>query len=475
VPAWSLVMRGNTGTPSFDASIYGQEGMVGVDRICYWQPPLHIGVQALWFLLVPFSVHSMRMLSMIAGLAGMVCWAVALWRLTGNASVAALLYALMSCDYVAVTAAGFGRADAMAFAFQAAAYACYLSLRGRNLGRAILVGHTFVAASGLTHPNGGMLGFLGLMFLIWFLDRDRLAWKYALAGSAPYFVGAAAWGAYILVDRAAFLSQFGYQAGMRFGGLSHPAEAIRQEMGRYVQMMGVGGHSPGSIGPHFLKMLIFACYAAGLAGVLCTPSLRRTKPVRALLGVVGIYVLFYTFLEGTKATYYFIYLAYPLTAILSIWAVRLWEMRRALRTLILLGVAAWVAVGAGGLVLRARLDAYQNRFIPAVDYLRSHMRPGSLVDGSLDLGFALGFGPGLVDDHRMGLFSGRQPDYIVIEEIYESRLDALSRQRPGDYLAVLHLLSSRYHEVYNRGGYRILARNQQSGSPVAVPASHLAR
>lgn len=459
VPAWSLATRGDTATPSFDGSAMGPHGMLRVDQVCYWQPPLYLVVQALWYHVFPFSLWSMRWLSAAAGFAGLICWTLFFYRLTGQRIATVLLFLLISCDYMVNAAGGFGRPDALSFAFQAAAYAAYISLREKQLGWAILASQTFVAASGLAHPNGGILSFLGMLFLTLYFDRDRLNWRLTAAGAAPYLVGGLAWGMFILRDPAAFFSQYGYQAGGRFDGLLSPFTAIRREIAeRYVHLMGFGAHSAGSSGPIFLKSLIFVAYAVGLAGVLMVPALRRTKAIRALLGLLGIYLFFYTFLESWKPTYYMIYLIYVYTALLAVWLAWCWNKTKLPKPVIALGLIGLMGVQAGGTILNGRADAYKNRFEPAVAYLRQHGGPDSLVVGSHELGFALGFGSHFLDDYRLGLASGRRPDYIVVEEIYEIRFETLREQRPAEYVELVRLLNQ-YHEVYNRNSYRILARN----------------
>ncbi len=459
VPAWSLATHGNTATPSFDASGMGPHGMLRVDTICYWQAPLYLAVQALWYQIFPFSLWSMRWLSVAAGLAGMLCWAVFLKRLTGDIHAAGLMTLLMSCAYMMDSASGFGRPDALSFAFQAAAFASYFVLRETRFNWALLVSQAFVAASGLTHPNGGMLSFFGTAFLILYFDRARLNIKQLAIAAAPYLAGGLAWGAYILKDSAAFLSQYGAQAEGRFAGLRRPLAAIRSELVlRYVQIMGLGRHSAGSSGPIFLKSLLYAAFAVGIGGVLLTPNLRKNKPVRSLLWLLAIYLFFYTFLEGTKATYYMIYIIYIYAALFALWLSYYRTAGRLSKPMLALVIAGLMLVEAGGTLQRARANAFHNSFLPAVAYLRQHAAPGSLIMGSYEMGFALGFGNNFLDDYRLGLASGKIPDFIVVEEIYEDRFRMLQMQRPQEYQRFLELLKQ-YHEVYNQNFYRILARN----------------
>jgi hypothetical protein len=460
-PAWSLVARGFTGTPSFDASAYGEHGLKRLDRITYWIPPLYVAIQAWWYRIVPFSLESMRALSVLAGLIALISWYIIVKRLTGEAATATLLFLLMSCDYFADTASSFGRADAMSCAFQAAAYASYLVLREKRFALAILVSQLFVVASGLTHPNGGVLAFFGQLFLTLLFDRGRLGWKHVALAAVPYAVGGLAWGAYILQDPSAFISQYSFQTSMRFFGILKPLSALRREAQRYLEMMGLAAHSAGSVGPHFLKALIFVAYAVGALGVLIVRSLRESPAGKALLGLLAVYLFYYTFLEATKAGYYFIYLGYVYTALLALWLSWCWRQRKVPRVLLVLAVLGMSMLQCGGLLVRARLNHYKNGYMAAVQFLRAHAGPNDLIVGSHELGFALGFQEHFLDDYRIGLGTGRYPDYIVVEEIYENRFAMLRNQRPHEYLQLEELLKQ-YHEVYNHDHYRILTRKEMS-------------
>jgi hypothetical protein len=139
--------------------------------------------------------------------------------------------------------------------------------------------------------------------------------------------------------------------------------------------MGLGGHSPGSDGPQYLKSLIFVAYAVGIAGLLAIPALRRKSASRVLLTLIGIYFLFYTFLEGTKAAYYFIYLVYPFTAAVVVFARWCWQNSVRIRPLVAVGRAGMFAIPVVGVVHRIRRDPYHREYLLAVDFLRARAQP----------------------------------------------------------------------------------------------------
>jgi hypothetical protein len=440
------------GTPCFV-----EPGLKDIDRYTYWIMPIYPVAQAIWYRLFSFSLASMRTLSIFCGLLGVLAWTLVFRRLTGDDVGALLFMALMACDYIHQTDVGTGRPEAMACAFQAGAFAVYLHWRENNLRLAILLSQTLVVASGLTHPNGGMLSFLGVFWLVLYLDRRRIRPAHVAIAAIPYAAGALGWGAYIAQDPAGFVSQFGYQLGTRSQILTAPWAALRDEVvKRYLTNMGLAGHSPGSYGPHYLKSLVFAAYAASIAGLLAIPKLRRNRASRILLGLIGIYFVFYTFLEGTKAAYYLIYLIYPFTASVVVFARWCWHNAIRTRPLVALGLAGMFVIQAGGVIYRIRSDPYHRDYLPAVDFLRFHARPDDLIMGSHELGFTVGFRDSFVDDHLLGLETGKRPDFILVEEIYQGRFDTLRLKNPPLFVKLRERLAQ-YRTVYDRRNYQVLA------------------
>ena len=451
-PAWSLAFRGYMGTPCFV-----EAGLKDIDRYTYWIMPIYPVAQAIWYRLFSFSLASMRALSILCGMLGLLAWTLVFRRLTQDSFGALLFMALMACDYINQSGVGTGRPDAMAFAFQAGAFAVYLHWREKNLRLAILLSQTLVVASGLTHPNGGMLSFLGALWLALYFDHRRIRLVHVAIAAIPYAAGALAWGAYIAQDSAAFVSQYGYQIATRSEILTAPWLAVRDELvKRYLTNMGLGGHSPGSYGPHFLKSLIFVAYAAGIAGLRAIPGLRRNTASHVLLGLIGIYFLFYTFLEGTKAAYYFIYLVYPYTAALVVFVRWCWQNSVRTRPLVALGLAGMFVIQVGGVVYRIRRDPYHREYLPAVDFLRARVQPGDSIMGSQELAFTIGFQDNFVDDHLLGLETGKRADFIFVEEIYQGRFDTVRLKNPAQFAKLKEILR-RYQVIYDEKNYQVLA------------------
>lgn len=161
-PTLSLLTTGGMGSPVLEsASSY----LKGIERYTYWIMPLHGLLQAPWFRLFGSSLRSTRILSVAAGLLALLCWFYVIRKVTGDRTIALLALFLISIDSTVLVLASTGRADMLSAAFGAAALASYLSLRENHLCWALFGGHAFAVASGLTHPNGGLVAVSSLVFL----------------------------------------------------------------------------------------------------------------------------------------------------------------------------------------------------------------------------------------------------------------------------------------------------------------------
>lgn len=434
----------------------------GLDRHTYWVMPLHLVTQAGWYKVFGFSLFSMRVLSAFFGVLALFAWYVIVRSLTGNRSIALLTVVLLACDYIFVQAAAFGRMDMMSHALGAAGVAAYLHLRERNFSRAILVGQSLIAACGLTHPNGGVAFFVGLLFLILYFDRARLAWRHAGLALIPYVVGALGWGAYILDAPADFVAQFTANAstGGRMSGLTSPLSAIKNEITlRYLTAFGLGGHSVGSAGPIWVKSFILLAYVVALAGCLSVRRIRTHEGARALLILTGIFFVVLTFFDGQKLSFYLVHIVPLYTALVAVFLHWCYSTRFVPAALVALAVCGFLSIQLGGVLYRMKLNPYAKSYLPAVDFLKSHTDENSLVMGSAVLGFGLGY-ERVIDDVRFGFKTGRKPDFFVINDTYEETIRYYRSGGEGAELAahMNRLLGQEYELVYDRNFYQIYAR-----------------
>jgi 4-amino-4-deoxy-L-arabinose transferase-like glycosyltransferase len=429
--------------------------------------PLHLVTQAGWYKIFGFSLFSMRALSVVFGLLALFAWYVVVRSLSGNRQVALLTFILLAFDYIFVMAASFGRGDMMSMSLGAAGFAAYLYWRESNFARAVFASQTLVAACGLTHPNGGVAFFVGLLFLTFYFDRARLRWRHLGLAVIPYAVGAIAWGAYILQAPSDFVAQFTANAstGGRMSGLTSPLAAIKNEITlRYLTAFGLGGHSPGTSGPVWIKSFILLAYLVALAGCLSVRAIRAHSGYRALLVLTGIFFLVLTFFDGQKLSFYLIHIVPLYTALLAAFVYWCYTTRFVPRWMLALALCGLLAIQTGGILYRMKLNMHRKSYLAAVAFLKANTRSDTLVMGSAVLGFEFGYDR-VLDDVRFGFNTGKRADYLVINDVYE---DAIRHYRAGGEGAELarhmnDLLTRDYELVYDENFYRIYFRRGAVG------------
>lgn len=457
-PAVNLATKGFMGTTVLEGR---HAFMKDIHRYTYWITPLDFIIQAGWYKLVGFSLTKMRMLSMLFGLLGLGAWFVIVERLSGRRGLAALTVTLIALDFNYIVGASSGRMDIMAAALGFSGIAAYLVLRERNYPAALLAGNALAAAAGLTHPVAGYLSFFGQMFLILYFDRKRLTVRTLAFAAAPYLVGGAAWGWYILKDPDAFRAQFGTNATMggRLNLLTAPwAAAVMEIKWRYLKSYGL---VPGTAGHFaFLKGLALALYVCGLAGAILTREIRNHKGWRALMLLLGIYFLALTVFDGQKAYYYLPHVLPFYAALTVAWLDSL--VRRGVPASAPAAVVACVVlVEAGGVLYRAHLDPYERTYVPAIAFLIQHAPPPDLVFGNANLGFGYGFDKNLVDDVRIGYYTGRKPDWVVLDDEYLRVMQNYRLHEPKFYDFISRRLATEYEPAYTGSGYRILVSRER--------------
>ncbi len=464
-PAYNLITNGHMGTSVLE-SVEPRGQQKGIDKYTYWIMPLDILAQAAWYKITGFGLFQMRMLSAAWGLLAVVAWWFIVYRLSGNRNIALLTSSIIALDYTFITGASFGRMDMMCAALNFAGFAAYLILRERNFTAAILVSQTLIVASGLTHPYG-FLGLAGLLFLTVYLDRGRLKLRHFAIALIPYVVGVLGWGLYILQSPDLFVSQFvgnataGGNEGGRLEGLFAPWRAFYREITwRYMVAFGLGGHSAGTPAFAKLKILMLLTYVAGVIGALLTPSIRNNKGFRTILYLFAIYFLLLTIFDGQKLAWYLVHMIPLYAALLAAFLHWLWISSRMPKWAIVAPMGIFLLLQVGGVFHRIRQNSYSKSYLPAIQFLRSNAGPSSLVMGSTELAFELGFDANLVDDIRLGYYTGKKPDFIVVDEIYEDAFKGVGTQDQVVYQHVVDLLAHQYRPVYDQAHYKIYARNE---------------
>jgi 4-amino-4-deoxy-L-arabinose transferase-like glycosyltransferase len=421
----------------------------GLEHHTYWVMPLYIVGQAFVYQLFGPGLLQTRLFSVFWGLVILASWFVILRRLFEDKYVALLGIFVMAIDSYMIAVGSTGRSDMMCAGLGSAGLAAYLWLRSRNLSLALLVGNALIAASGMTHPNG-MLYFASLLFLVWSFDRRNVKWIHVGAGAVPYLAGATIWSMYILQSPSDFIAQFGSNARTRTSGITSPWAVIRGETLRYMNAYGLGSQSAGL---SRVKAVMLLAYLSGIAGVLLSPRLRQQPPSRVLLSMTGLTFILMVLLEGAKQDWYLVHIIPLFSAVLAVWVVHCLRHRVVPAAVLVLGMSGLVLVNVGLVGWLLHRADYQNTYGPVVQFLRTAPNDRATVMGSAELGFQIGFDR-LTDDTRLGFYSRKRPDLVVVEEIYEGWFRKHEAREPDVYRHVRTVLAGA-RKVFDNGRYRV--------------------
>lgn len=414
MPAWNLEAHGSFGTPVIEPSGSPLPGLdvklSDIRRYTYWYLPLPIVVEAAWFRVLGFSIFTIRLFTTFWALLLLGAWFVAVERLARSSTVAALALLFTAADPVFLERSGFGRFDLMSCALGFCGIAVYLVLRERSLGKALLAGHAFVVAAGMTHPTGGMLSLPALLCLTIYLDRRRLRWSYLPLVALPYLLAVAGMGWYVSRDYAAFRDQFFGITGNRLEGIRAPISLVVREARRFLSVYGL---NPQGSALSRLKLLILAVYAASAAALCLNANARRRYGGLLLLAAAYLFAL--TVFDNLKQQWYAVYLVPAFGALLAAALVEIPPRPRRWAALVLAGLCL---ADVASVVRLTLADGYGRVYRPLVAYLESHAGPNSLVMASSEVGLEYGLDRNLIDDIRLGCRSGKTPDFVVVETRY---------------------------------------------------------
>jgi hypothetical protein len=447
-PAFNLARHGFFGTTIVDPEV---ARLPGIRERTYWIMPLYPLLQAGWLLVFPASLLSIRLFTIL--LVPLVAWQ--LYRLavflTGDRAVALIASALLPLEYAFLFTSSWARPDMLCLFCGLTGLTAYLSTRERSLTWALVWSSFWIALSGLSHPNG-VLHLAALAVLVLCYDRRRLRWRMLLPVGAVYLLVALPWLIYIAQDFASFLGQLSANAlnNSRFTGSWNPLRWIADELvGRYAYAYGL-------LSPQWLprlKSVALLSYLAAFAVAVCHGSLRGRAGVAVLLSLWAAYFAFQC-VFNQKLGMYLVHILPVYTMLLAVVSVYLWRRFPFARfwltawlvfsALLQAGGMAWASWEKSGVLAQQQAAAFLDR----------HASRARLIYASSSLLYPLHFDPRLVDDHFVGVLTGKRPDVIVCDPFLRGGQRTIAQRRPRDFALIEHRLAE-YRLVFETGGYQV--------------------
>ena len=458
-PALTFLRKGYLGTPILTPFSWGPpQFLPNIDHRTYWVMPLHMMMQIGWYKLFGFSLLSLRTLSILWGAVALVSIG-SIARSLGLGSRVALIAMLVAgTDYFYLTRASDGRMDMMAAALMLASLAVYLWQRNHNFTRAVALAGLFAAASAFTHPVGGFFVFCGLAVLALRLDRGRLRIHHAFLFAIPFLLIGVPWGIYAAQDFASFKAQLAGNAHGRWEGISNPWMSVYREL-RFKYFQAFGLNSFDKLSLQHLRLIPLAVYALSIIMLLMNREERKKPGVRSLLWIVLVFVFAGMAFDGAKRWYYLTHVVPFFAIALAANFEALWRRRSVPRLALFSMLASLVLMQVSGTVYRVSINAYQNEFIPAARFIDEHNPEHSLIMGSGELGFYLGYPDYLVDDLSLGYYTGAKPKLIFAPRTYwQMWLNDLRTRKPEVCQFVASTLRRDYRLVYSTREYLIYQR-----------------
>jgi len=455
--SYNLARHGFLGTTVIDPT---DMHLTRIDRRTYWVMPLYLLGQALWLRMLPATIFAVRLFTLLWIPVALFSFYRFLWRVTSDVRASALAACLLALSFIFIDNAGFARPDLMCCALGLSGLAAYVEWREEHFYRALVVSNAFIAASGLTHPNG-VFYLLGLAVLVLYYDRRRLNIAALGAAALPYVLFGAGWACYIAQDYPAFADQMrGNGMNGRWAATLNPLAILRDEIRlRYIPAFGLATR-----GWALLKLLALLAYLAAIAGALFQPGFRKQPSTRLILLLAAVYFAALA-IFNQKLTYYLVHILPWYIALTALYAEWLWERFPALRPVLALAMIGLVGVETGGILLkshaRSQIMAQEQA---AIQFASAHARSQDRIVGTAALIYGFGFDARLRDDARLGTTSGRTPDIIIIEPLYRDLYDSWKVVRAGEIQAIKERLAA-YRLAFDNGPCQVYLRPERYAQP----------
>lgn len=426
-PPYNLLHHGHFGTTTIAPRGYLlRPELTHINQRTYWVLPLNLLAQAVWYAVFGFGLAQMRLLTLLFGLLGLVAlyrWVV---RLTDDRLAASIAALLMAQDNLITWRSADGRMDVMCLSLGLMGQAAYLAWRERSLGKALLVGNTLICLSLLTHPNG-IIYFLCLVATVLVLDARRLRLAHILPFASSYFFAGAAYGAWAMCDIQGFKDQLaGNQAANRMALLTHPLNAIIEELTLFRHVFIGAEYDPGKFAP--LKVILLVTSVGGYLGQVFVRPLRiQATMVLALCGAIPVGVLT---LFNARNAYYLIHIVPFFAANGGILFAYLWRtgtwMRRFVGAAVAVTLLINVAITARRTVAARRENAEFRRLSAVASRM---LTPGERMIAPAYFAFGIGMDR-VVDDDTQGFYGRWCPALMIARDLPPDEIRNLQKEAP---------------------------------------------
>ncbi len=459
---YSRVTRGDWGAHEIEPSafVYASidKPLTRIDRRSYCMMPLVSHLYAAWFEIVGWGLVQQRLISVFAGVLGILMWFGLVRLMSRDAWLAMFATLLVAFDWTYMTAACQGRMDILGSLFGLGALYAHERLFAQRPLLARLLSAAALCAAAMTHPHA--LAVWGAVYGV----RCLLQWRQITLSQAavfatPVLVTAVLFALWIGFDPVAFRDQVSAMSGFRFSSIR------LDESRRYLAVYGFRPQLPSG---DLLKSLpAFTFLGAAVFLWIRRREVAGLFGLRLVLLLAGVAFLTLTLADDRKFVQYGIHTV-PWMGVISAYAVRtLWRGRARM------AVTGWLCLYllapplAGAYVVRRH--SYERIFLPAVAALEGFAGSGETVFAPSEFRFAYR-GPFLFDE-RLGFLSGRSVPAMALDK--QEIEDALAWSRQGNPRLYAHF-QSMLHRVcalrYENQKYAVYAcGGSQPSVPLATP------
>jgi hypothetical protein len=461
-PAYNLAFRGNLGSNVLEPSgFYLNAYFRGVQQRTYYAMPTDLVALAGWIRMFGLSAFSARVYSICWGAIALVVLFYVLKRLFPDRRVAVLGTLLTSIDFIFLWSTADVRMEAPANALALGSLATYLYFRERDYQKAVVSSQVLGACAVFTHPNAALV-VLAVAIVAWRYDRDRLrlhGWRYLALAAAPYLVLGLLWSFYILQSPADFAAEFVSNAAGHNSErlrLFRPDIAVGMEIVRHLTAYYLGGLWAGVM----KGWMVFVPFLYISAAVwFLWRSWRQDSSTQMFVTYAVALLLAMTFLNGFKGYFYLIYMVPLYNAMFAACLLNLWERNTSAKWIGGVAGLALVAIQLSISILHIRADEYHRDYEPTIRDVIRYRGEGKSIIGTAALGFGMGF-RGFKDDVRLGMYSGLNPDVIILDRAYRYFSGFYKQDEPSVFEHIVTTLSTRYTLTAQHGSFWIFERAQ---------------